>query len=154
MTVRDPVMLRALETEDTATLSQWYYDDRTGLEAVFGTVMPTEADFIRKCNELYQLIQQYTARILMVELRGDPIGFVLVTDIPVSLEMARAHIYLMPSKRRYALRVSEAGITEATKMGIKRLIQTIRSDNASGIKLGKRVGFVPSPVMTMVKELR
>ena len=151
---RVPVTLRALVNTDTDLLSTWYQDDREGLEEVFGARMPTEREYMRKCNELFALTQRFTARILMAELKGEPIGFVLVTDMPATLEMARAHIYLTPNKRRYAMRVSEAGIAEATKMGIKTLVQTVKADNTASIKLSQKLGFLPSPIVTLTKELR
>lgn len=154
MSVRDPLTLRPLTNDDTDLLSEWYYEDRDGLEEVFGARMPTERAFIKKCNELFQLMQRFSARMLMADLRSETIGFVLVTDVAQSLDMARAHIYLRPSKRRYALRIAEAGVTEATTMGIKTLVQTVKSDNASAIKLSKRVGFLPSPTVILTKELR
>jgi RimJ/RimL family protein N-acetyltransferase len=151
---RVPVTLRALVNTDTDLLSTWYQDDREGLEEVFGARMPTEREYMRKCNELFALTQRFTARILMAELKGEPIGFVLVTDMPATLEMARAHIYLTPNKRRYAVRVGEAGMAEVEKMGIHMVFQNVLADNPSSIKLGKKLGFVPSPIMTMIKELR
>ena len=154
MSVRDPLTLRPLTNDDTDLLSEWYYEDRDGLEEVFGARMPTERAFIKKCNELFQLMQRFSARMLMADLRSETIGFVLVTDVAQSLDMARAHIYLRPSKRRYALRIAEAGVTEATTMGIKTLVQTVKSDNALAIKLSKRVGFLPSPTVILTKELR
>jgi L-amino acid N-acyltransferase YncA len=48
----------------------------------------------------------------------------------------------------------KAGIAEAEKMGIQVLIQTVRASNTAAIKLSKKVGFLPSPVMTLIKELR
>ena len=154
MSVRDPLTLRPLTNDDTDLLSEWYYEDRDGLEEVFGARMPPERAVIKKCNELFQLMQRFSARMLMADLRSETIGFVLVTDVAQSLDMARAHIYLRPSKRRYALRIAEAGVTEATTMGIKTLVQTVKSDNASAIKLSKRVGFLPSPTVILTKELR
>ncbi len=90
----------------------------------------------------------------MAELKQDLIGFVMVTDVPPTLEVGRVHIYLTPKKRRYVLRAVKAGIAEAEKMGIQVLIQTVRASNTAAIKLSKKVGFLPSPVMTLIKELR
>ena len=48
MSVRDPLTLRPLTNDDTDLLSEWYYEDRDGLEEVFGARMPTERAFIKK----------------------------------------------------------------------------------------------------------
>ena len=45
-------------------------------------------------------------------------------------------------------------MAEVEKMGIHMVFQNVLADNPSSIKLGKKLGFVPSPIMTMIKELR
>jgi RimJ/RimL family protein N-acetyltransferase len=149
-----PVTLRAVTTEDREQLSAWYHDDQEGLEQFFGVELPSEQEYVTQFNRLFEQMQQYTARMLMAELKQDLIGFVMVTDVPPTLEVGRVHIYLTPKKRRYVLRAVKAGIAEAEKMGIQVLIQTVRASNTAAIKLSKKVGFLPSPVMTLIKELR
>lgn len=150
----DPVTLRSVLNDDQQHFRAWYENDRKGLEQFFGMELPTEEEYVIQLNRLFGQMQQYTARMLIAEIRDTPIGIMLVNDLGPELEAGRVHIYLTPKKRRYALRTIQAGIAEAKKMGVQLLVQTVRSDNASAIKLTKKVGFVPSPVMTFVKELR
>jgi RimJ/RimL family protein N-acetyltransferase len=151
---RTPVTLRSPSNDDHEHFRAWYERDRAGLEQLFGMELPTEDDYIVQLNKILGQMQQFTARMLIVEMRDDPIGIVLVNDLGPDLEYGRVHIYLMPEKRRYALRTSRVGIAEAKKMGIKRLVQTVRDDNASVIKLSEKVGFVPSHLVTYIKELQ
>jgi len=148
-----PVILRSVANGDRDCLRGWYRTDREGLEQFFGVDLPSEDDYIAQFNRLFEKMQAYTARMLMAELKGKPIGFVMVTDVPPTLEFGRVHIYLTPKKRRYAVRVGEAGMAEVEKMGIHMVFQNVLADNPASIKLGKKLGFVPSPIMTMIKEL-
>lgn len=150
----DPVTLRSLINDDDQHFRAWYENDRKGLEQFFGVELPTEEDYIFQLNRLFGKMQQYTARMLMAEIRDEPIGIMLVSELGPKLDAGRVHIYITPKKRRYALRTIQAGIAEAKKMGVQLLVQTVHSDNTAAIKLTKKVGFVPSPVMTFVKELR
>lgn len=149
-----PVTLRSVSNEDHSRLSEWYRDDREGLEHFFGVELPSEQEYITQFNRLFEQVQQYTARMLIAELKGEPIGFVMVTDIPPTLEVGRVHIYLTPKKRRYAVRVGKAGMAEVEKMGLRLVFQNVLAAHPASVKLGKKLGFVPSPVLTMVKELR
>ena len=150
----DPVTLRSVLNDDQEHFRAWYENDRKGLEQFFGVELPTEEDYILQLNRLFGKMQQYTARMLMAEIRDEPIGIMLVSELGPKLDAGRVHIYITPKKRRYALRTIQAGIAEAKKMGVQLLVQTVHSDNTAAIKLTKKVGFVPSPVMTFVKELR
>jgi len=147
-----PIILRAPDNGDRERFSEWYNADREGMEQFFGIELPTEQDYIRQFTRIFGLMRQYTARMLMAELKGDVIGFVLVTDIPPSLKFGRVHIYLAPPKRRYAVRVGKAGMEEVEHMGIQTVFQNVLADNSGAIKLGKKLGFIPSPIMTMIKE--
>ena len=147
-----PIILRAPDNGDRERFSEWYNADREGMEQFFGTELPTEQDYIRQFTRIFGLMRQYTARMLMAELKGDVLGFVLVPDIPPSLKFGRVHIYLAPPKRRYAVRVGKAGMEEVEHMGIQTVFQNVLADNSGAIKLGKKLGFNPSPIMTMIKE--
>jgi len=149
-----PVTLRRVENADRTRLSEWYRDDRPGMEQFFGAALPSEQVYIEQFTRLFDMMRRYTARMLMAELKGEAIGFVLVTDIPPSLEFGRVHIYLTPTKRRYAVRVGKAGMAEVEHMGIQTIFQNVLAENLGAIKLGKKLGFIPSPIMTMIKELR
>jgi RimJ/RimL family protein N-acetyltransferase len=149
----DPVTFRSVLNDDQQHFRAWYESDRKGLEEFFGVELPTEEEYAIQLSNLFGQMQQYTARMLIAEIRDAPIGIVLVNNLGPELEAGRVHIYLTPKKRRYALRTIQAGIAEAKKMGIQLLVQTVRSTNVSAIKLSEKVGFVPSPVMTFVKEL-
>jgi RimJ/RimL family protein N-acetyltransferase len=149
-----PVTLRPFATEDTTLLQSWYGEDREGLEAFFGVPLPSEDEYRRQFGRLFQRINAYSARMLMAEFKGAPVGFVLVTDVPPTLEVGRVHIYLQPKKRRYALRVGTAGMAEVKKMGLKSVFLNVASNNTGALKLGERLGFTASPYLTIMKELR
>lgn len=149
-----PITLRSLTEKDMELLRAWYGEDREGLEVFFGVPLPSEEEYRRRFNLLFQRIQAYSARMLMAEFKGEPIGFVLVTDVPPTLEVGRVHIYLQPTKRRYALRVGEAGMAEVEKMGVKTVFQNVAVDNSGAIKLGQKLGFTSSPYLTIMKELQ
>ena len=149
-----PVTLRSLRQEDMEVLRAWYGEDREGLEVFFGVPLPSEEEYRRRFSLLFQRIHAYSARMLMAEFKGKPIGFVLVTDVPATLEVGRVHIYLQPTKRRYALRVGEAGMAEVEKMGVKTVFQNVAVDNSGAIKLGQKLGFPSSPYLTIMKELQ
>jgi len=148
-----PVTLRSLTEKDMAVLRVWYGEDREGLEVFFGVPLPSEEEYRHQFGRLFQRIQAYSARMLMAEFKGEPIGFVLVTDVPPTLEVGRVHIYLQPKKRRYALRVGEAGMAEVEKMGLKSVFLNVASDNSGALKLGEKLGFTASPYLTIMKEL-
>lgn len=148
-----PVTLRSLTEKDMAVLRVWYGEDREGLEVFFGVPLPSEEEYRHQFGRLFQRIQAYSARMLMAEFKGETIGFVLVTDVPPTLEVGRVHIYLQPAKRRYALRVGEAGMAEVEKMGLKSVFLNVASDNSGALKLGEKLGFTASPYLTIMKEL-
>jgi RimJ/RimL family protein N-acetyltransferase len=148
-----PVILRSVANGDRDCLRGWYRTDREGLEQFFGNDLPSEDDYIAQFNRLFEQMQAYTARMLMAELKGEPIGFVMVTDVPPTLEVGRVHIYISPKKRRYAVRVAEAGMEEVKKMGIQLVFQNVMATNERAIRLGKKIGFIPSPILTMIKDL-
>jgi len=148
-----PVTLRSLTEKDMAVLRVWYGEDREGLEVFFGVPLPSEEEYRHQFGRLFQRIQAYSARMLMAEFKGEPIGFVLVTDVPPTLEVGRVHLYLQPTKRRYALRVGEAGMAEVEKMGLKSVFLNVASDNSGALRLGEKLGFTASPYLTIMKEL-
>ena len=149
-----PITLRSLTEKDMEVLRAWYGEDREGLEVFFGVLLPSEEEYRRRFNLLFQRIQAYSARMLMAEFKGEPIGFVLVTDVPATLEVGRVHIYLQPKKRRYALRVGKAGMDEVEKMGLKTVFLNVAADNPGALKLGEKLGFTASPYLTIMKELQ
>ena len=149
-----PITLRSLTEKDMELLRAWYGEDREGLEVFFGVPLPSEEEYRRRFNLLFQRIQAYSARMLMAEFKGEPIGFVLVTDVPATLEVGRVHIYLQPKKRRYALRVGKAGMDEVEKLGLKTVFLNVAADNPGALKLGEKLGFTASPYLTIMKELQ
>ena len=132
----DPVTLRSVLNDDQEHFRAWYENDRKGLEQFFGVELPTEEDYILQLNRLFGQMQQYTARMLMAEIRDEPIGIMLVSELGPKLDAGRVHIYITPKKRRYALRTIQAGIAEAKKMGVQLLVQTVHSDNTAAITSG------------------
>ena len=149
-----PVTLRGPTDADEAHLLAWYERDRKGLEQLMGLELPSKEVFAQQFQRVIAMVQEYTARLLMAELKDETIGLVLVTDLPENLEVGRVHIYVTPPKRRYAFRVAEAGLAEATKMGMQRVVQTVQAANKGAVRMSEKLGFKPSPVKTYIKELR
>ena len=132
---------------------QWYQQDRKGIEQFFGVTLPKERDYVDAFNMLFEQQRAFTARILMAERDDQAVGFLVLTDIPPSLEYGRGHIYVAPDERRHSLDVMRAGVAEAKAMGLTFIFQQVQSSNRAALTLGKRVGFVDSGTLTLRKEL-
>ena len=77
----DPVTLRSVLNDDQQHFRAWYENDRKGLEQFFGMELPTEEEYVIQLNRLFGQMQQYTARMLMAEIRDEPIGIMLVSEL-------------------------------------------------------------------------
>ena len=84
-----PVTLRGPTDADQGHLLEWYEHDRKGLEQLMGLELPSKEVFAQQFQRVIAMVQEYTARLLMAELKDETIGLVLVTELPENLEVGR-----------------------------------------------------------------
>ena len=146
-------VLRPFRSWDEETLMGWFEADKPGLERLFGVELPSKDVFAGIFAKLFEAQQRFEARLLVVEHKNAPIGFIALTDIDEDLEYGKGHMFIVPKHRRHSLAALRAGLTEAREMGLKALFQAVLQSDKATLRLSARVGFKPTGVVTLKKQL-
>ena len=146
-------ILRPFRAWDEATVMGWFEADKPGLERMFGVELPSKDAFAGIFARLFEAQQQFQARLLVVEQKNTPIGFMILTDIDEDMEHGKGHMFIVPKHRRHSLAALRAGLSEARQMGLKSLYQVVPESDKATLRLSERVGFKPTGVVTLKKQL-
>jgi|TARA_R110002020_G_scaffold183895_2_gene380436 RimJ/RimL family protein N-acetyltransferase len=146
------IALRPFGMEDSKHLSQWYQDDRDGIEAFMGADIPTDVASTMAFNVLLEKQQQQTAIFRMVYRDDEAIGFVAVTDISISDRSGRPHWYVAKDKRKYSMSVARESEREAQRLGFRGFLASIPPDNKAALAVVKRLGYTKLERIVFVKE--
>ena len=145
--------LRPFNAEDSTHLSAWYEEDREGFEQLLGIAVPDTLACTLAFNTLLQ--QQQTGQTFVQTIdRGDaPIGLAILTEISPDQTVARPHLYIAPSQRRYSLRAAKIAEDWAKNAGFTGFYTTVRGDNRRALSLARRLGYQGQTQVILMKEL-
>ena len=146
------ITLRAFSMEDPAYLSQWYRDDREGIEAIMGIELPSELQSTMAFNTILEKQQHETTIFRMAYRENEPIGFAFVTHISPEDRSGLASYYVAKEKRRYSLDVFRESEREAKRLGFRGFLVAIDQSNGRSLKIAKRLGYKEVKRVMLVKE--
>ena len=145
--------LRPFGSRDIDQVRQWYGEDRDGLEALLGAVLPDELAWTLALNRLLQAQQQGRAVLRMIDRAETPIGLCVGTWLSEARDHGSVSLYVEPSSRRYSIAAAKMAEAFAKDHGMRRLVGVVLATNRRALGLAKRMGYLAKPGVLLLKEL-
>lgn len=145
--------LRPFGPKDSDQVLQWYEKDRRGIELLAGVSLPDKIACILTFNKILQAQLQRAALLRMIDREARPIGLMTITDISPACDEGMPHFYIAPSERRHSIAAAKIAEAFAARLGFRRLVGSVQADNRRALGLAKRMGYLASPRVILLKEL-